>query len=966
MTRKVLIYTDSRGQHIPTGAPRHDVFGQRISDLSDVQAEVILCPMKWTTTLDFLELMESKDWQSFDHVILYTGIVDWSPRPQQSAIVDLYDNPAPENLENTTLNTTDYRKKVVNHKKRVFDDVFGGERVLQHLESPFDVQFENSPTINMYSLDMAADKLLPRLSKIENLIFVNSNRFVPGWKGDHKRGRPENITITERYSELFLEVLGKERVVDLLSWDPAEIQRFTCDNMHLTKAGSDWIFEKLVQKMAINGPHRPPRLAGELSVKLDRSRDFDKLNELETALSKNEDLEDFLDRSTPSVRFQINDAPIDSVRFADEQYLCQFSALYSDFEIGQIASFSQAPLDSIELVNLEQELYQDTDALENYLERKFDHYHWRTNNEYRLVRPLSTRAFPYNYLSAYANKYTSADHPHEIKKVVFIYCIKNRRVRTSISLRSLDKAFQNYAKIGEGTLQVEAMVIEDQSDDLLNANLLDSEIEIDHILVDTGIGWTRSGLLNVGLRQATGDLVAFVDADFLFHDTFLCSLEKVLNQAEWRRHVFAVNLIESEAHSKGETIYSACSPYSYMWMAPLSVAVGVDGFDEGYTGHGSEDRDFELKLTKLGGLSVTDTGSIDPECFVFHLSHNARDGFEKHQTNRKRYLERLAEEDLSKLRQDRWGEFEIVERKRNSVSLPPQKLNGNASLVASGAPKGTCYMVISCVPYAQRRALLKRWYEQVSSRSDLVVFVVGGADQTYFDHDANTLHLKCGDLYEDLPEKVLKAFLYIHQHFDFEHVVKVDDDVIINFSTLSHLIARMDAPYFGKMIPSRRGAKPSETWHFDKVSENSRHYQRPFSFHGGPENWACGGMYAVRHDGLSLIAQNAVGVEAKDFLYEDHMIGSLLHKSSIEALFIEESSGLINYRFIETDLRKVMTEDLKDFDVDKLGNKIAGVHCGPFPPYYTLSQERSLEVMSKCMSALNENLPKSSITVDPI
>ena len=113
------------------------------------------------------------------------------------------------------------------------------------------------------------------------------------------------------------------------------------------------------------------------------------------------------------------------MRFADEQYLSQFSALYSDFEIGQIASFSQAPFDSIELVNLEHELYQDTDALESYLERKFDHYNWRANNEYRLVRPLSTRAFPYNYLSAYANKYTSADHPHEIKKIVFIYCIKN-------------------------------------------------------------------------------------------------------------------------------------------------------------------------------------------------------------------------------------------------------------------------------------------------------------------------------------------------------------------------------------------------------------------------------------------------------------------------------------------------------------------------------------------------------------
>jgi hypothetical protein len=918
--------------------------------------------MKWTTTIDFLEFMTDKDWRSYDHVILYTGIVDWSPRPQKSAISDLYNNQAPENLENIKLNTADYGQKVVNNKKALFDDIFGAERVGRHLNTPFDVRFEDTPTINMYDLEMASEALLPRLSAIENLIFVNSNRFVPGWKGDHKRGRPENITITEKFSELFLDALRGERVVDLLKWNPSEIQRYTCDNMHLTKQGSDWIYERLIERMSALGPFRQRPFHSAISVEVDRNSNTEQLSRLNSALGNNESVDKFFDGASRSTKFYLGEEIVEFGQYADQRYLGAFSPLYSDDEVGKIANLSQSPLDGVEIANRELSLFYDAGALDAYLEAKTELFRWRYTNEYKLVRPISTEFFPYNYVSAYAYRFFDGDGSTGPKKVVFIYCIKNRRIRTNVSIRSMIASLKTYRERGGGSLQIQVMVVEDVSDDVFDFDDLGTDIEIDHILVDTGVAWTRSGLLNVGIREASGDLVAFVDADFLFHDTFFCSLENVLNKADWRKHVFAANLIETETHTKNETIYSACSPYSYMWIAPLDVAVDVTGFDEGYTGHGSEDRDFELKLTKLGGLTVTDSLSLDPDCFVFHLSHNSRDGIEQHQINRKRYLARLAETDVTKLRQEKWGETKITRRTRNIEPSKPNVLNGSASLAQPINPEGTCYMVISCVPYAQRRRVLKRWYEQIANPFDKVVFVVGGADHTYLDERTNTLHLKCGDMYEDLPEKVLQAFLYIHEHFNFRHVVKVDDDVIINFDVLRNLLTEMDAPYFGKMIPSRRGAKPSETWHFDKVSEKSRHYQRPFSFEGGPSNWACGGMYCLRHDGLRMLAQNAMGVDARDFLYEDHMIGSMLHKSGVEALFIEETPGLEEIRFIETDLRKLMTDDLGEFETEQLEHKIGGIHCGPFPPYYQLSQDRSLDIMGKCMNELNRLFLPADVT----
>lgn len=253
MTFKLLIYADSRGQHTPRSGTPYEIFTKKLANRSDIDAKIFLCPMKWTTTIDFLDVVEQFPVETFDRVILYTGIVDWSPRPQFSAINDLYDNQKLANTENLNLNTDEYSRKVINNKKSSFDNIFSEEAMRAHLGSDFGVNFERKPTINMYSLGMARDRLLPRLARIENLIFINSNRFVMGWKGDHARGRPINIALTEQYSALFRDTLGAERVVDLLAWDESDVRRFTCDNMHLTKEGSEYIYREICSMLRLDG-----------------------------------------------------------------------------------------------------------------------------------------------------------------------------------------------------------------------------------------------------------------------------------------------------------------------------------------------------------------------------------------------------------------------------------------------------------------------------------------------------------------------------------------------------------------------------------------------------------------------------------------------------------------------------------------------------------------------------------------
>lgn len=261
--KRILVFADSRGQHKPAGC-NHPVFGERLAADPRLDVDLFLCPMKWTTTLDFLERFDQATLAKYDHVILYTGIVDWSPRKLSNAFNDLYDSATTLNEENLRLNTREYAKKIVNNKKRIFDSVFGGAEMAKHFEAPYDTLYEDEKTINMYSLEMARRSLLPRLLAIPNLIFITSNRFVPGWRGDYRRERPANISLTHEYSSLFAEMLPSERVIDLLQWSNDEVKLFTCDNLHLTQRGSDFIFEKLMKLMAL--PFLPDNATPKMSL----------------------------------------------------------------------------------------------------------------------------------------------------------------------------------------------------------------------------------------------------------------------------------------------------------------------------------------------------------------------------------------------------------------------------------------------------------------------------------------------------------------------------------------------------------------------------------------------------------------------------------------------------------------------------------------------------------------------------
>jgi hypothetical protein len=662
---KILVFTDSRGQHKPA-QQTHLIFGERLKADPRLKIDLFMCPMKWTTTLDFLELFPEEKLQDYEATVLYTGIVDWSPRRLSSAINDLYDNHQTSNTANVSVNTNDYSKKVVNSKKRMFNAVFTENAMRRHFERPFESSYEGEQTANMYSLEMASASLLPRLLRIPNLIYVSANRFVSGWNGDYPRTRPENITVTHAYSDLFSEQL-RQHLIDLRSWDDTDVRHYTCDNIHLTKAGSEFIYDRICSILDLNsrrGIVAPATRAAPESIvqttssmdtfiaanralrqglfseafqkalklfeKSGRSSHFHTAFRAAIAMNAGEDVERVFSAAEKN-------APTDvAANHADQDYLRRFQFLLPWSVQQRVLELAKRPaLTAGDLNSLEEKLLKPAPLYE-FVDGRSKVVRARMNDEFRFITRFKL-PFPYNYLSDYRGNSAvsrSSTLPH-VRSVSFIYPVKDRSRRLALSLQSLARAVERLAS--RSSLSVDVVVAEDQSTDVVSPDLFKRlPFDCTHCVVDTGMGWTRSGLINQGIKMAKGEFVFFTDADVLFTETSLLELADAFAAIDVNRHMLAINMFETHTHTKEDRFHSAGMPYSYMWGLLRKNAAAVGGFNEAYVGWGSEDRDFEFRVCKKLGLMVLSSLQLPRAPFVLHLSHDVRTGAEGKEANKRR------------------------------------------------------------------------------------------------------------------------------------------------------------------------------------------------------------------------------------------------------------------------------------------------------------------------------------------
>jgi|GEM_PF-2117325 len=218
--KKIFFYTDSRG---------HDVLGhfKRFARGSYVEhffkeynVTYYICPEKYTMIVDFLVLAEKIDLSQYDYVVLHCGVVDFSPRPLS-------------NIENVKAS-----KDGVGY----FDFLFKANS--EYYAHPTDVEYYNEKTINLYSPAFLRTEVIPKLKKIKNLVWVNSNHFVSGWEGNFKKGRPANINqLVADFDNILVEELPN--VVNIKDWSDEEVKKFTIDNIHFTKQGFKELYKRI-------------------------------------------------------------------------------------------------------------------------------------------------------------------------------------------------------------------------------------------------------------------------------------------------------------------------------------------------------------------------------------------------------------------------------------------------------------------------------------------------------------------------------------------------------------------------------------------------------------------------------------------------------------------------------------------------------------------------------------------------
>lgn len=248
--KRILIFTDSRGQHKGSFQDK-EIFTDKLKfelyNLYNIDTVLMICPFKWTSTIDFIQCIENKmiNVEEYDYIILYTGVVEYSPR-NLSNLNECCNNVIDDKITYSKLSNRN--SKIINNKMSFMRTLFSTDEINEHFNINSEIKYKNEYTNNMISKKMHVNTIIPYLkNKLGGkLIFINSNYILDGWEGSYLKinplGRPKNINIINDFVDL-----NKESFINIinLNWKGDDIQKYTVDNMHLSYEGSEYIYNKI-------------------------------------------------------------------------------------------------------------------------------------------------------------------------------------------------------------------------------------------------------------------------------------------------------------------------------------------------------------------------------------------------------------------------------------------------------------------------------------------------------------------------------------------------------------------------------------------------------------------------------------------------------------------------------------------------------------------------------------------------
>lgn len=171
---------------------------------------------------------------------------------------------------------------------------------------------------------------------------------------------------------------------------------------------------------------------------------------------------------------------------------------------------------------------------------------------------------------------------------------------------------------------------------------------------------------------------------------------------------------------------------------------------------------------------------------------------------------------------------------------------------------------------------LEKVYQEKRKYLNFSIIVCGG-DETKYYSEKKILFIDCNDLYEGLPEKIIKTLKFLVEYENFKnytHFVKLDENIEIKCLIPYYQIKNIN--YAGN-VQSIAG---NRKWHFNKCSPNSKFYNTEYK--GIYVPWCKGGYgYIISRGAINLIKDVS---DYQNHIYEDLYLAITLKGKGIPAI----------------------------------------------------------------------------------
>jgi hypothetical protein len=209
---------------------------------------------------------------------------------------------------------------------------------------------------------------------------------------------------------------------------------------------------------------------------------------------------------------------------------------------------------------------------------------------------------------------TSVINKFDGKFISFILILKNRQQRFEMFINYLKnvKKFNNYCEL---------IIVEDNSNNTVDLSIL-GDINYKYYLVHTGIGWSRTKLINYGLSKTTLHLSLFCDIDFVFEPNFVLNFTKNFNKFNFDRLGLCIPVFETHtSFNNNEVVRRANAGYGHVLIVSTNRIKNLGGFDFNINNHGFEERELWLRCLARS-YEFCFINDLYNDMYVLHVSHD--------------------------------------------------------------------------------------------------------------------------------------------------------------------------------------------------------------------------------------------------------------------------------------------------------------------------------------------------------